>query len=532
MGKGPPQGMYAIEKTIQPKEAPMDREYPTRTPDDQFRSSRDQFETAIGFLYSPEAAQMSHSELEDRIDRDGRELMRQLLQDHLDLRAVREERLSEVQGSDGPMRNHVRESERGLMSIHGLVHVPRLQYGQRETSSLFPADAALNLPVEVYSHGLRRMVGLEIARSSYETTIDLIERYTGGKVPPRQVQELALRAAADFDLFYAGRSVLVPEETDDLLVLSVDGKGVVVRTECLREETRAKAESAAEAQSALDKHSQGGERVYRRRTGTVAAVYGVAPFVRTPEEVMAELLREGEKDEKKARPRPQKKRVFASVEKEAKAVIRELFDEAERRDPEHRRIWVCLVDGDKAQIRRVRKEAVRRGVTVIMVLDLIHVLGYLWKAAWCFHEKGDRAGVQEWVKERALKILSGGASHVAAGIRRSATLRGLSRSARKAADTCAGYLLGHSGMVRYDHYLAHGLPIASGVIEGTCRHLVADRMEITGARWGLPGAEAVLRLRAVQLSGDFDEYWSFHLAREYERNHAALYARKPGQVAA
>ena len=100
----------------------------------------------------------------------------------------------------------------------------------------------------------------------------------------------------------------------------------------------------------------------------------------------------------------------------------------------------------------------------------------------------------------------------------------LSAQEREPVDTCAQYLLKHTPYLHYDEYLAAGLPIASGVIEGACRYLVRDRMELTGARWRLQSAEAVLRLRALRSSGDFDEYWAFHEAREYERNHAAQYA--------
>ena len=132
--------------------------------------------------------------------------------------------------------------------------------------------------------------------------------------------------------------------------------------------------------------------------------------------------------------------------------------------------------------------------------------------------------LEDWVGSRLLNILQGYASSVAAGIRRSATLRGLTRQQREAADTCADYLLHHACYLRYHEYLAAGLPIATGVIEGACRHLVKDRMDLTGARWSLAGAEAVLRLRALRASGDFDEYWRFHEAQEYQRNHAALYA--------
>jgi hypothetical protein len=89
-------------------------------------------------------------------------------------------------------------------------------------------------------------------------------------------------------------------------------------------------------------------------------------------------------------------------------------------------------------------------------------------------------------------------------------------------------LLKYGDYLRYDQYLAKGCPIATGVIEGACRHLVKDRMEKTGARWSLEGAEAVLKLRSLYASGDLDEYWAFHLQQEYKRNYEALYEN--GQV--
>jgi len=132
-----------------------------------------------------------------------------------------------------------------------------------------------------------------------------------------------------------------------------------------------------------------------------------------------------------------------------------------------------------------------------------------------------------WRKKPLLawsSAMRGKSSDVAAGIRRSATLRELRAANRKPADKCANYLLKYGLRLHYDSYLAKGLPIATGVIEGACRYLVKDRMDITGARWGLLGAEAVLQLRSLRASGDFDEYWTFHEKREWERNHAARYA--------
>ena len=128
------------------------------------------------------------------------------------------------------------------------------------------------------------------------------------------------------------------------------------------------------------------------------------------------------------------------------------------------------------------------------------------------------------VRHRILEVLRGKAGLVAGGMRRSATLRNLPVTTRKPVDTCARYLTTYSPYLRYNRYLAKGMPIATGVIEGACRHLVKDRMEVTGARWGLTSAEAVLRLRALRSSRDFDEYWFFHETREYVRIHQARYA--------
>ena len=150
----------------------------------------------------------------------------------------------------------------------------------------------------------------------------------------------------------------------------------------------------------------------------------------------------------------------------------------------------------------------QRNCQLTIILDLVHVCEYLWKASLCFHGETDL--VRElWVQERLLRVLQGLSSQVAAGMTRSATVRGLAQGDRKSVDACATYLVNHRDNLHYDHYLAAGLPIATGVIGGACRYQVKDRMDITGARWRLGSAEAVLRLRALRMSGDFEEYWMF-----------------------
>ena len=163
------------------------------------------------------------------------------------------------------------------------------------------------------------------------------------------------------------------------------------------------------------------------------------------------------------------------------------------------------------------------GVELTIILDFIHVAGYVWKAGFALFGRGT-ADAANWVCERLAEILRGKSSLVAAGMRRSATNRGLDDQQRKPIDECADYLLNHTPYLRYNQYLAAGYPISTGVIEGACRHLVEDRMGITGAVWGLASAEAVLRLRAIMASGDIHEYWKFHERAEHQRNHANLYA--------
>jgi hypothetical protein len=204
-------------------------------------------------------------------------------------------------------------------------------------------------------------------------------------------------------------------------------------------------------------------------------------------------------------------------------VILDTFDEAESRDPEHEREWVVLVDGNDAQLRLVEVTAETFQVSVVMIVDVIHVLEYVWKAGMALHREGTPE-LEEWVLERMHRILEGESSSVAAGMTRSATLRNLSASDRRSVDTCARYLLKYRRFLHYDEYLEKGYPIATGVVEGACRHLVNVRMNRSGARWTLTGAEAVLRLRALLKSGDLAEYWKFHEAREYERNHLTRYA--------
>jgi hypothetical protein len=483
-----------------------------------YELARQDFEHTIEHLDSEEACSMTHSELERMLEKKGRELMRKLLQEHLDNRSPGE--CDEpVCGADGVERPRVRPQRRKLETVLGTVSVKRSGYGQEGVESLHPLDGELNLPDERYSLELRRRVAEEAAKSSFDETLESIGKNTGGHVPKRQIEELVKRAAVDFDVFYDTRhgSTAEGQGTGSVLVTSVDGKGVTMLTRDLREQTRKAAEARAHK---MGKRLSKGEKKNAKRMATVATVYTVAPFVRAPEDVVAEASCSLART---PRPRPERKRVWASLEKEPGQVIEQALAEAHHRDPEYEKTWVALVDGNKTQIRELRRVARENNFELTIIVDIIHVIEYLWAAGRAFHSASGLE-LENWVRHRLLEVLRGKAGLMAGGMRRSATRRGMSPKAREPVDKCAHYLLEYSPYLRYDRYLSQGLPIATGVIEGACRHLVKDRMDVTGARWSLTGAEAVLRLRALRSSQDFDEYWAFHEAREYERTHQVLYA--------
>ena len=486
-----------------------------------FASARAHATNVEGILSDAEMVRKPHSDVEELLDAKGREWARLMYQEHLALRAALERR-TDVVGADGVERTSTRESSRHLETVFGRVEVERLAYQAPGATDLHPMDGALNLPREMFSHGIRRMVAKEAARASFDEVVEMVRDYTGSSIAKRQVEELAVRAAQDFDAFYEQRAA-ARDPKDDLLVISTDGKGVVMRHEDLREGTRKAAEKGVHK---LQTRLAPGEKSNRKRMAQVATVYSIAPFPRGAADIVHGLRDADDVDTR--RPRPTDKRVWASVEKHSRAVIREAFAEGLRRDPDKRRRWAVLVDGEPKQLRSVKAEARRAGVKVTLLLDIVHVLEYIWNAARALFGESN-AKAESWVADRLLALLtdrSGG--DVARTIRWWAARHKkpeLTLEALHAIDRTCDYLSDRTRtrLMHYSEALRDGLPIATGVIEGACRSLVKDRMDRTGARWSLTGAEAVLRLRALRASGDFDAYWPFHLAQDKQRNHASRY---------
>jgi hypothetical protein len=483
-----------------------------------FSEVEEQFVTMTDFLRSHASKRLNLRDLETFLAHDGRKLLRQLLLAHLAERGVGDIGESVV-GADGITRTHKRLRTKTMKTLFGVIEIQRLAYSTRHASSLFPFDAMLTLPQVNVSYTLQKHLILEVIKSSFDESRESLVRWTGVNITKEQAQRIILDAAQDFIPFYEKQCAHEHAEAQrlPLVVLTSDGKGVNMRTESLRSETQKRARRNT-AKKRGD--TRPAKRLNAKRIATVASVYDIARFPRTPEDILTIFFPPDSAATRLSRPHPKAKRLWASLTLSSEDVLAQIFEEALRRDPSHQKEWVVLVDGDLHQIKLFNTLARRCNVSLTIICDIVHVLEYLWKAG---HVLYDEDTIAQWVHDALQRILYGKSSFVASGMRRSATCRHLSTSVREPIDICARYLRNHWQYLRYNAYLHYGYPIATGVIEGACRYLVKDRMEITGARWSLEGAEALLKLRAIKISGDFSEYWKYYEHQQYVRNHSRLY---------
>jgi hypothetical protein len=468
----------------------------------------------------------------------GRDLLRGVVQLSLDAQAEHEVRLPQVTGGDGVRRARAeRGHSRPVVTRLGEVVVRRIGYrsGIKGVLSLFPRDAVLNLPPCGYSWGLQRLAEMFCRSGSYEQAHEFVLAAAGVAIGKRQLEQIVVAAAADAERFYRdrvrdqGAPAGAGEEEGSLppLAISADGKGVAMLPEARRRRTRAPEQRVR----TFGKRAGTGEKKGCKRMAETGAVFDVAVPdgpARTPEQVMRP---EGGTGGKKP-PRAENRWYTCDITAGRDVTIGKVFDEADRRDPGHARTWIALVDGDNYQLGLVQAAAAARGITLAIVIDFIHVLEYLWKAAWCFHPPRDPA-MEDWVTAQGLDILHGRTGDVIARIGQLAEEhppRPGGEHAKIIRKTLS-YLQNKQAFMDYPRALANGWPIATGVIEGACRHLVQDRMGITGARWGLQGAQAILWLRAIAASGDTGAYWTWHIAQEHQRNHLSRYQDNLGLAA-
>ncbi|MGH2747145.1 MAG: ISKra4 family transposase [Actinomycetota bacterium] len=373
------------------------------------------------------------------------------------------------------------------------------RYGRTGHASVHPLDRELQLPARTYSYEIQRRLVKAAVQGPFDEAAAALADATGVVVPKRSAEQVVVEASEDFDAFYAQCAGPDGEDEDGpILVAAIDCKGIPM----VKPEPAAKTVRRGK-----------GQKRNKKRMATVAAVFSQAPQPRTPEDVVASLF---ERDISLCKPaprsRPQRKRVWASLVASKEAFITDVREAVLRRDLRRDKTWVIVTDGERGLQRLVCE--LFEGVT--LVLDLLHVLEKLWAAAYTIHPEGS-AQAETFVAERALRILRGEVSQVVKGLRQTVTKRRLQGHRRKTLLDVAAYLYRNRTRMRYDLYLENGWPIASGSVEGACKNLIKDRMERSGMRWTPAMAEAMLRLRAVYLSGDFDAYWDYHVQQDQLR---------------
>jgi len=393
---------------------------------------------------------------------------------------------------------------RAYLSIFGEVTVRRARYWKKGETGVAPLDAELNLPQQKYSYVLQEFGALLAVSGSFGQVTKKISTFFGVKFWSQGVQSVAGRSSADVDSFYKSKSPPSPDSEGEILIASIDGKGVPLNRRARGRRMR------------LNQ----GERPARKKEAVIGAVYTVDPHERTA----ADLIREIDDDNfivepaEPRKPRPKiRHKVLRATMHGKDEMFAELKRQLDQRDPAGTKQRVVLTDGDK-HLQRRSLERLGNSAGAVLILDLMHVLDYLWDAGKAFH-KGVNPQSTRWVMNKLRLLLEGKVGHVVGALKRELQRRHLRKPGAKYVIKAIRYLTRNRDYMAYDVYLARGYPVATGVIEGACRHLVKDRMEATGMRWTIDGAQATLDLRSVELNGDWRDFWDYRIARERQRNY-------------
>lgn len=381
-------------------------------------------------------------------------------------------------------------------SVFGKVAFARHAFTAPGHAGVCPLDAALSLPPRCYSDLLREWGDYGCTDGSYRESGTALAQILGLAVSVQALETAVAEDAGDVDGFYERPPCPVVAPAATLLVVQADGKGVP---------------QVQPSPPAPPLRLGKGQKRTKKKEAVVTALYTIAPYPRTPHAVVAALLHETARAAAPARPVPVAKEVRATLAGKEAALTR-LAARAAQRDTAGIQHRIALTAGAEALQQRL----LAHFPAYTLVLDIIHAAEYLWAAANALlgERHPDRTA---WVREHLGHLLAGQTASVIAALQQAAAAPTCTALQREVALRAAGYYQRNAPYMRYDVYLARGWPIGTGVVEGTCGHLVKDRMEQSGMRWTLTGAQAVLDLRAVRLNGDWDAYWRFHRQRQHQR---------------
>jgi hypothetical protein len=420
-----------------------------------------------------------------------------------------------TQADGGVLPREPKRRRRDYCSLFGKFAVARTCDRTPGEPGIFPLDAQINLPERCYAYFLQEWMTVFEVEHPFKESADFFAQLFDLEVAESVLMEVAKEASEDYEGFYAQRPMPPADSERELLVVSFDGKGVpMIKAEAVK----------------LKAKLGPGEKRQRKKEALVGVSYTVDTKPRTPEALAERLVdpeaararrqREGTKDEA---PRAQQVRRVASLVRTKQAVMELIKADAERRDPQHRKPLVILLDGALC-LWSLAPKLFKQWKPVTCVLDIMHVVSYLWAAANALFPEGSKDGTR-WVQVKLLEILRGRVGYVIGGLRQLLTKRRLRKSVRQTLAKVITFLHNHRRWMQYDAYLAAGLPVGTGVVESACGSVVKHRMEGEGKRWSLPGAEAILAWRSLKQSHDHDlrDYWRFR-ARQVRLR---LYGRKP-----
>lgn len=395
---------------------------------------------------------------------------------------------------------------RRYVSIFGELKLSRTVYGSREGQKIdfVPLDHRLQLPESPFSYVLQDWDQSFCVEMPFATSARTIERMLGLKQSVDSLERMNAQMAEGIEHFRENRPMPEPEEEGELLVVGADGKGIVMR--------RGADDPAPKA------HRSKGEKASQKRMAIVGVAYTVDRYVRSPEEIVAALFADPQPEPRPVRPQLRHKHVWASLARDDTSAIDIVYpwllNEVVERNRARTKEMVCLHDGQEALWEARARHLPHSNST--NVLDLLHVTPRLWQLAHLFHKERSNAA-ETFVRERLLQVLHGKVDRVIRSVRALATRRKFPQSKKRTLSTICNYFRKNRERMHYADYLKKGYPIATGVIEGACRHFVKDRMERAGMHWTPAGAQAMLDVRSVWINGDWEGYQEEYQRRETAR---------------
>jgi hypothetical protein len=416
------------------------------------------------------------------------------------------------------------KKRRPYRSIFGVLEVTRWVYGMREGQKAIyiPLDARLGMPAGEQSYVLEDWLQRFCVQDAFSSGVSSLQELLGIKTSVRTAERMnrELGKLADD---YRAQQPATNEAEAEILVVTADAKGVPMRTTLeeqlgkdipawRRHDRKVQAQKAGErAQKRLGR----GQVRTHKQMAYVGAVYSIERWIRTADDVLNELLR---RDQKSQRPKPRNKQVRAEMTyyrdderiDGQPLLFASLAMQCYHRDPNKEKLLVCLMDGQRS-LWGLKDSWLKRAVGI---LDIFHAMEWLWKAAYCFYSEGSRQA-EEFVTKYLRMFLEGKVVNTIRSLRRKrARLR---PAKQQSLDSVIRYFTNNQQYMKYDEYLRAGYPIGSGVVEGACRHLVRDRMERSGMRWDIHGAQAMLDTRAIFINGQWDDFITYRIEAEQSR---------------